>query len=88
MAKPRRFDEQPVRLGTAQKTPQADLERRAIHAAHATTRHLAYSDAVTVLSQQRGIEPYLAEFIDQYRPALLWRALGEQVADHGSFTRS
>ncbi|MNE88449.1 hypothetical protein D3C80_1857560 [compost metagenome] len=81
MTQARGFDEQPIWPGLAQQTPKTDLKRRAVDAAQAATGHFAQCETIARLGQQRGIQADLAELIDQHRPALIGRALSQQMPD-------
>lgn len=81
MAQARRFDKQPVGLGFAQQTTQSYLERCAIHTAQAAASDFAQGNAVVILSEQGSVQADLPELVDQHGPALVGRALGEQVLD-------
>src|SRR5471032_942557 len=81
MAQPGWLDKQPIRLGLTQQAAQAYLERCTIHTTQAAARHFAQSNAVVILSEQGSVQTDLPELVDQHGPALVGRALGEQVFD-------
>ncbi|MNQ97737.1 hypothetical protein D3C85_1133970 [compost metagenome] len=81
MPQPRGFDEQPIRLCLAQQAPKTNLKRRTVDATQAAPGHFPQCDTIGVLGQQRSVETDLAKLVDQHRPPLASRALGQQVLD-------
>src|SRR5690606_25352604 len=58
-----------------------DLERRAIYATQTASGDFTQCDTIDVTGQQRSIDTDLPELVDQHRPTLVRRSLGQQVLD-------
>lgn len=84
MPKPGWLDQQPVRFGLLQQHIQTHLHRQAVDAAHTAAGDLFEHRAA--VRQQRAVDADFAEFIDQYRPALMLGFMSQQMADGGGFT--